>query len=72
MTMARARKTDSSRGKGGPSRPPREDPPAAPMDVVDGIPDRSPYAALWKYLVLALIFLGWVAFLVYCRIAGAP
>jgi len=42
-----------------------------PIDVVDGIPDRSPNAAWWKYVLLGAIFLGWVAFLVYVRIAGS-
>lgn len=42
----------------------------SPVDVVDGIPDRSPHPAAWKCLVIALIFAGWVAFLIYCAVAG--
>ncbi len=42
-----------------------------PKDVVDGIPDRSTKRRLWVLLVLGAIFLGWVAFLIYCRIAGS-
>lgn len=40
-----------------------------PINVVDGIPDRSPRRAAWKYLLLAAIFLLWLAFLVYCQLA---
>ena len=40
--------------------------------MVDGIPDRSAKRPWWVYVVLALVFLGWVAFLVVCRIVGAP
>ena len=43
-----------------------------PVDVADGIPDRSARRAWWKYALLAAVFLGWVAFLVYCQLAGAP
>ena len=43
-----------------------------PIDVVDGIPDRSSNPAVWKYLLIFLIFAAWVAFLVYCGIAGRP
>ncbi len=41
-----------------------------PIDVVDGIPDRSQHRSFWKYLLIGLVFLGWVAFLVYCHLAG--
>jgi hypothetical protein len=44
--------------------------PPEPVDAVDGIPDRSSNPAAWKYLLLAAIFLAWVAFLVYCQLAG--
>ncbi len=42
----------------------------APVDVVDGIPDRARSPARWKYVALALIFLAWIAFLIYCLLAG--
>ncbi len=45
-------------------------PPPDPVDVVDGIPDRSPNPAVWKYVTLAVIFAVWVAFLIYCLFAG--
>jgi hypothetical protein len=35
-------------------------------------PDASPAPARWKYLVLAAVFLAWVAFLIYCGAAGNP
>lgn len=41
-----------------------------PAGVVDGIPDRSSKPAAWKYVLLAGVMLGWVAFLVYCAVAG--
>jgi len=41
-----------------------------PVDVVDGIPDRSPRPARWKYVALVVVFVAWVALLVWCRIAG--
>jgi len=43
-----------------------------PVDVVDGIPDRSAHAPAWKYVLIALLFLAWLAFLIYCAVAGAP
>lgn len=38
--------------------------PAQPIDVVDGIADRSSHRAAWKYVLLATAFLAWVAVLV--------
>jgi len=54
--------------------PPRPTGPHAPdpVDVVDGIPDRSPNPAAWKYVALIALFLAWLCFLVICKIAGAP
>ena len=48
-------------------------PPAVtePVDVVEGIPDRSGRTPAWKYVVLAAIFVGWVSFLAVCLILGA-
>lgn len=37
-----------------------------PIDVVEGIPDRSTSRPLWKYLLIAVMFLAWIGFLVYC------
>jgi uncharacterized membrane-anchored protein len=37
-----------------------------PIDMDDGIPDRSSHRPAWKYLLVALIFLVWLAFLIYC------
>ncbi|MDY7011087.1 MAG: hypothetical protein SVV80_10105 [Planctomycetota bacterium] len=42
-----------------------------PVDVIDGVPDRSSNPRLWKYLVLAALFGAWIAFLVICGIIGA-
>jgi len=74
--MARGgRKASGSRarsGQGSHKGPRPETRAPEPVDVVDGIPDRSVRRPLWAYIVLALIFLGWLAFLVTCRIVGAP
>ncbi len=42
-----------------------------PVDVVNGVPDRSGNPRLWKYLVIAAVFLIWICFLVLCGIIGA-
>ena len=47
-------------------RPPR---PCVPVNLIDGIPDVS-RRSRWKYVVLAVVFLAWAAFLVYCGLAG--
>ena len=44
-------------------------PPPEPIDVVDGIPDRSPRRRLWVCLVLALVFLAWLAFLIFVQLS---
>ena len=54
--------------KKGKSRHPRKPPARAP--VADEIPDRSENPAKWKYLLIAAVFVAWVAFLVYCWLAG--
>ena len=46
--------------------------PSDPVNVADGIPDRSEHCRLWKYLLLAAIFAAWIAFLVYCQVTAAP
>jgi len=35
-----------------------------------GIPDRGEEIAIWKYLLLGAVFAVWLAFLVYCWLAG--
>ena len=51
----------------------QDSPPAdsAEAAVVDGIPDRGE-RRLWKYILIAVIFVGWLGFLVACMIVGAP
>ncbi|HUU94564.1 MAG TPA: hypothetical protein VM487_02405 [Phycisphaerae bacterium] len=44
--------------------------PAEPVDVVDGIPDCAARRPAWKYVLIALVFLAWAAFLLYCHLAG--
>ena len=53
-----------------PPEPNREIP--SPVNVVDGIPDRAAKGPKWKYWALAVVFLLWVAFLIYCTFAGGP
>jgi len=42
-----------------------------PVDVIDGIPDRTSRSSWWKYAILAGIFLAWVGFLISCKIIGS-
>ncbi len=44
--------------------------PLDAIDVVDGVPDRSVHSPPWAYLLLATVFLAWLAFLAYCHLAG--
>ncbi len=53
-------------------RKPAEKHSPEPIDVVDGIPDRSGGAGIWRRVIIGVIFAGWVAFLVYCVMAGNP
>jgi len=57
-----------SRPTGGKSSTPPK--PPKPVDVVDGIPDREARPAVWKYLLIVAAFAGWLAFLIYCWLAG--
>jgi len=41
-----------------------------PVDVVDGIPDRAAHRPMWKWVLIAAAFLAWLAFLIYCQLAG--
>jgi hypothetical protein len=52
------------------SKKDRKTPPPDPVDVVDGIPDRSANAAPWKYIVMGVVFAAWMAVLIFIRIAG--
>lgn len=47
-----------------PAAPEKKSP--TPIDVVEGIPDRSATRPLWKYLLIAGVFLAWIGFLIYC------
>lgn len=44
--------------------------PPTPVDVCDGIPDRSSRPAGRRVLWIVLIFLGWVGVLVWIGLAG--
>ncbi len=46
--------------------------PREPVDVTDGIPDRSPHGRGWKLLLILVAFLVWIALLIYFQIAGSP
>ena len=60
---AQARHCDSGHDANGPK-------PPCPIDAVDGIADRTARPAAWKYILIAVIFLAWVAFLLYCLLSG--
>lgn len=52
------------------SKPQPQPAAPAPVNVVDGIPDRLEKGAWRRYVLIAVVFGGWVAFLVYCYLAG--
>ncbi len=41
-----------------------------PVNVIDGIPDRTPKPRVWMYVLCGAVFVLWLAFLIYCAIAG--
>ncbi len=43
-----------------------------PVDVVDGIPDRAARRPKWLLIVLAVLFLAYMAFLIAVKILGSP
>ena len=43
-----------------------------PVDVVDGIPDRSATVPRWKFAVILLVFMAWVGFMLIVQIVGRP
>jgi hypothetical protein len=47
-------------------------PPPPPIDVANGIPDRSSRPGRRRLVWILLIFAAWVAFLIYCQVAGSP
>ena len=64
--MKRSAKPDPARKQqAGPPQPLPD-----PVDVVDGIPDRSTRSGKWVLVLLGAVFLAWVAFLVYNAVAG--
>lgn len=50
----------------------RERKARADATAAEPLPDTSPSRARWKCIVLAAVFSAWVAFLVYCALAGTP
>ena len=52
---------------------PAKDQPKPVRDAVDefqGIPDCAERQGRWRWVLIAALFAGWVAFLVYCWLAG--
>jgi len=43
-----------------------------PVDISDGIPDRRERVETWKLLAAGAVFAAWLAFLIYCAVAGNP
>jgi hypothetical protein len=66
--MTRKRRTQPSR----PGQAAADENVPPPVDIVDGIPDRCEHAPKWKYILLAVVFVAWLAFLIYCAAAGRP
>jgi hypothetical protein len=69
--MARADKDDERREvKRPPGQPAASPQPPSPDKDSQGeqLPCRSSNRAWWKYVLLALIFLAWLAFLIYCAV----
>ena len=60
-------KSESGQGEKDANREPVTD----PVDMVDGLADHSGHPAKWKYIVLAAIFLAWVAFMIVMGMCGA-
>ena len=45
-------------------------PPPEPVNRIDGIPDRRERRPRWIYGALAAVFVLWLAFLAYVKLAG--
>ncbi len=41
-----------------------------PVDSFQGIPDCAPRVSRKRWALMVLLFAGWIAFLVYCWLAG--
>ena len=52
---------DNTRKPAAPNQPPRP---------FEGVPDHAPTAPVWKYLVLAGLFVVWVLLLILVRVMG--
>ena len=49
-----------------------QNPPPEPIDVVDGVPDNTRNPSRWRLGVVLIVFVVWVAFLLYCLLAARP
>ena len=58
--------------KKGKNKPSRRHQPTEPVNLIDGIPDRSTRRAVWKYVLIIAVFLFWLGVLVTIQIAGRP
>ncbi len=66
--MTRKRRTQPGR----PQQAAADEKLPQPVNIVDGIPDRREHAPKWEYILLAVVFVAWLAFLIYCAAAGRP
>lgn len=64
--MTARRRRDAGRRAADDEAPPLPE----PVDVVDGIPDRRAKPSRWAYVLIAAVFVAWLAFLVYSRYAA--
>jgi len=46
--------------------------PSEPVDVHNGIPDCAARTSPLRWALIGLLFVAWVAFLVYCWLGGNP
>ena len=61
-----SRRARHDRTSNSPGRPPAGADAAGPGEI----PDVTTRRSAWKYAVIAAVFLAWVAFLLYCGLAG--
>ncbi|MHC4562416.1 MAG: hypothetical protein ACYS8X_06550 [Planctomycetota bacterium] len=73
--MTRKRKKEKPSAKPAPD-PIRAERPAQsarrPVDVYEGIPDCAARRSRWRWVVMVMVFVGWLVFLGYCWLAGSP
>ena len=70
MSKRTAKSPKNRPAKAKPAAAPAPAPPD-PVDVADGIPDRAASPTRRRLLWVVLIFVAWMAFMAYVKIAGS-